>query len=185
MGNEQLTQIDAFTLREEIATGRQSVTDVLEASLQQIGATEESVQAWEFLDEQHARGQAGALTAYRDSGRSLGSLHGIPVGIKDIFDTADQPTRNGNALDDARQTEKDATVVTRLRAAGALIMGKTVTAECAYLAPGKTRNPFNLEHTPGGSSSGSAAAVAAGMVPCAIGTQTGGSIIRPAGLIAV
>jgi len=180
MGNEQLTQIDAFTLREEIATGRQSVADVLEASLQQIGATEESVQAWEFLDEQHARGQAGALAAYRDSGRALGSLHGIPVGIKDIFDTADQPTKNGNALDSARQTEKDATVVARLRAAGALIMGKTVTAECAYLAPGKTRNPFNPEHTPGGSSSGSAAAVAAGMVPCAIGTQTGGSIIRPA-----
>ena len=109
-----------------------------------------------------------------------GALHGLPVGVKDIIDTADMPTEDGTVLHAGRQPRYDATVVERLRAAGAIILGKTVTTELATYAPGKTRNPHNPEHTPGGSSSGSAAAVAAHMVPVAIGTQTNGSVIRPA-----
>ncbi len=114
------------------------------------------------------------------AGRPVGSLHGVPVGIKDIFDTFDMPTENGTILHAGRNPNEDATVVKLLRSAGAIIMGKTVTTELATYNPGKTKNPHNLECSPGGSSSGSAAAVAANMVPLAIGTQTNGSIIRPA-----
>ena len=118
-------------------------------------------------------------------GRSTGPLHGVPVGIKDIIDTADMPTENGSVLHAGRTPSYDATVVSTLRAAGAVIMGKTVTTEFAAYAPGKTRNPHNSAHTPGGSSSGSAAAVAAGMVPVALGSQTNGSVIRPASFCGV
>jgi Asp-tRNA(Asn)/Glu-tRNA(Gln) amidotransferase A subunit family amidase len=104
----------------------------------------------------------------------------VPVGVKDIFDTADMPTENGSPLHAGRTPSRDAAVVAMLRAAGAVIMGKTVTTEFAYFSPGKTCNPHNVEHTPGGSSSGSAAAVAASMVPIALGSQTNGSTIRPA-----
>jgi Asp-tRNA(Asn)/Glu-tRNA(Gln) amidotransferase A subunit family amidase len=110
----------------------------------------------------------------------VGALHGVPVGLKDIIDTCDMPTENGSVLHAGRTPSRDAGVTTRLRAAGAVIMGKTVTTEFATRAPGKTRNPHHPGHTPGGSSSGSAAAVAAGMVPLALGSQTGGSTIRPA-----
>lgn len=170
----------ASALREEIAGGHRSASDVVASCLESIQQSDNRVQAWTYLDPEHAKAQAGALDALRQSGRPVGSLHGVPVGIKDIIDTADQPTQNGTTIDSGRQPGRDATVVARLRAAGAVILGKTVTAECAYLAPGKTRNPHDPERTPGGSSSGSAAAVASGMVPCAIGTQTGGSVIRPA-----
>jgi Asp-tRNA(Asn)/Glu-tRNA(Gln) amidotransferase A subunit family amidase len=109
----------------------------------------------------------------------------IPVGIKDIIDTCDMPTEDGTVLHAGRTPAHDATVVSMLRASGAVILGKTVTTECAYFSPGKTRNPHNPEHTPGGSSSGSAAAVAAGMVPLALGSQTNGSTIRPAAFCGV
>ena len=138
------------------------------------------VQAWTFLDPDHALAQARAADDARLSGAPTGLLHGIPVGIKDILDTADMPTENGSVLHAGRTPSRDAHAVTRLRAEGAVIMGKTVTTEFATRAPGKTRNPHNPAHTPGGSSSGSAAAVAAGMVPLALGSQTGGSTIRPA-----
>jgi Asp-tRNA(Asn)/Glu-tRNA(Gln) amidotransferase A subunit family amidase len=120
------------------------------------------------------------LDAARRAGRPTGPLHGLPVALKDVIDTAKVPTQNGTALDEGRVPERDAALVERLRAAGAIIIGKTVTAELAFLHPGKTRNPHDPARTPGGSSSGSAAAVAAGMVPLAVGTQTGGSVIRPA-----
>ena len=107
-------------------------------------------------------------------------MHGVPVGVKDIFDTRGLTTENGTVLDAGRQPTEDCTVVNLLREAGAVIMGKTVTTELAVFHPGKTRNPRNPRHTPGGSSSGSAAAVAAGMVPLAVGSQTIGSVIRPA-----
>ena len=110
----------------------------------------------------------------------MGALHGLPVGIKDIIDTADYPTERGTVLHQGRRPERDATLVSLLKEAGAIILGKTVSTEMAVYSPGKTRNPHNLEHTPGGSSSGSAAAVAAAMVPFAVGTQTNGSVIRPA-----
>ncbi len=115
-----------------------------------------------------------------DRGAIRGPLHGLPVGVKDIFDTADLPTEYGSPIYKGHQPEVDAAVIAQTRAAGGLIFGKTVTTEFATFPPGKTRNPHNAEHTPGGSSSGSAAAVGAGMVPVAFGTQTVGSTIRPA-----
>ena len=137
------------------------------------------MQAWTFLDPDHAMAQARAADDWRLSGRPLGALHGVPVGLKDIIDTADMPTENGSVLHAGRMPSRDAAVTERVRAAGAIVMGKTVTTEFATRTPGKTRNPHHPGHTPGGSSSGSAAAVAAGMVPLALGSQTGGSIIRP------
>jgi Asp-tRNA(Asn)/Glu-tRNA(Gln) amidotransferase A subunit family amidase len=143
------------------------------------------VQAWAFLDREHAMRQAKAADEHRQHGRSLGPLHGVPIGVKDIFDTGDMPTELGSPLWAGRTPRRDAAAVARLRAAGAVIMGKTVTTEYAYFNPGKTRNPHDPERTPGGSSSGSAAAVAAHMVPGAIGSQTDGSVIRPAAFCGV
>ena len=156
-----------------------------EACLARVREVDADVQAWAYLDPEHALAQARACDAARREGRPTGPLHGVPVGIKDIVDTADMPTEDGTVLHAGRMPDHDATVVTMLREAGAVIMGKTVTTELATFAPGKTRNPHNVRHTPGGSSSGSAAAVAAGMVPLAIGTQTNGSVIRPASFCGV
>jgi Asp-tRNA(Asn)/Glu-tRNA(Gln) amidotransferase A subunit family amidase len=175
-----LADLSALAARQRIADGALSAVELTVACLRRIATCEDAVQAWSSLDEGYALSQAERLDAYRQTGRPLGPLHGLPVGIKDIIDTRDLPTENGNALDAGRRPGEDAWLVARLRAAGAVILGKTVTTECAYLAPAKTRNPHNLAHTPGGSSSGSAAAVASGMVPFAVGTQTGGSVIRPA-----
>jgi Asp-tRNA(Asn)/Glu-tRNA(Gln) amidotransferase A subunit family amidase len=157
-----------------------SSEQLVEACLARINEIDARVQAWAFLDPAHALGQARAADERRLSGAPIGPLHGVPVAVKDIFDTADMPTEYGSALFAGRTPSRDATTVSMLRAAGALILGKTVTTEFAYFAPGKTRNPYNPEHTPGGSSSGSAAAVSANMVPLAIGSQTNGSTIRPA-----
>jgi len=150
-----------------------------------IRELEPRVQAWAFLDEDHALAQARAADDLKRTGAPIGPLHGVPVGIKDIFDTADLPTERGSALCAGRTPSRDAAAVALLRAAGAVILGKTVTTEFASAAPGKTRNPHDPERTPGGSSSGSAAAVAAGMVPLAIGSQTNGSVIRPAAFCGV
>jgi Asp-tRNA(Asn)/Glu-tRNA(Gln) amidotransferase A subunit family amidase len=163
-----------------VRDGVVSSTQLVQACLDRVAAVDADVQAWAFLDPEHALTQARAADEARLSGRPIGALHGVPVGIKDIIDTADMPTEHGSALYAGRTPSRDAAVVARLRAAGAVIMGKTVTTEFATRAPGKTRNPHNRAHTPGGSSSGSAAAVAAGMVPLALGSQTGGSTIRPA-----
>jgi Asp-tRNA(Asn)/Glu-tRNA(Gln) amidotransferase A subunit family amidase len=163
-----------------IRDGMISSEELIEACLARIREVDPQVEAWTFLDSDYALAQARALDELRLSGRSIGPLHGIPVGVKDIFDTADMPTENGSVIHAGHTPSRDATVVSRLRAAGAVIMGKTVTTEFAYFSPGKTRNPHNREHTPGGSSSGSAAAVAANMVPLALGSQTNGSTIRPA-----
>ncbi|MBM3384791.1 MAG: amidase, partial [Betaproteobacteria bacterium] len=163
-----------------IGRGRLSSEELVQDCLARIRDLEPQVQAWTFLDEDHALAQAKAADERRREGLATGPLHGIPVGVKDIIDTGDMPTENGSPLFAGRTPREDAAVVAKLRAAGAVILGKTVTTECAYRHPGKTRNPHNPEHTPGGSSSGSAAAVAAGMVPLALGTQTNGSVIRPA-----
>jgi Asp-tRNA(Asn)/Glu-tRNA(Gln) amidotransferase A subunit family amidase len=164
----------------DIREGRLTSDELVTACLERIRSLEPKVQAWHFLDEKHALAQARALDERKRSGEPIGPLHGVPVGLKDIIDTADMPTENGTVLHKARTPREDAAVVKMLRAAGAVILGKTVTTECAYFNPGKTRNPHNPEHTPGGSSSGSAAAVGAGMVPLALGSQTAGSVIRPA-----
>src|SRR5262245_13056731 len=163
-----------------IRDGIISSEQIVEACLARIREVDGDVQAWAFLDPDYALWQARAADAKRLEGKPTGPLHGVPIGIKDIFDTADMPTENGSPLHAGRTPSRDATTVAMLRAAGAAIMGKTVTTEFAYFSPGKTRNPYNLEHTPGGSSSGSAAAVATEMVPLALGSQTNGSTIRPA-----
>ncbi|MBI1736013.1 MAG: amidase [Candidatus Rokubacteria bacterium] len=157
-----------------------SAGDLVRACLDRIDAVDADVQAWAYLDPEHALAQARAADGMLAAGAPLGPLHGVPVGVKDIIDTADMPTENGTVLHAGREPREDATVVAALRAAGAVILGKTVTTELAVYAPGKTRNPHDPRRTPGGSSSGSAAAVAASMVPGAIGTQTNGSVIRPA-----
>ncbi|HUJ00846.1 MAG TPA: amidase [Usitatibacter sp.] len=176
----KLVQLGAVEAAAAIRAGEISSEEIVDACLARIEEIEESVQAWAFVDAAHARQQARAADAARRAGKPIGALHGIPVGIKDIIDTADMPTQDGTVLHAGRRPHRDATVVSRLRAAGAVILGKTVTTELAVYAPGKTRNPHDLSRTPGGSSSGSAAAVATGMVPLALGTQTNGSVIRPA-----
>jgi Asp-tRNA(Asn)/Glu-tRNA(Gln) amidotransferase A subunit family amidase len=160
-------------------------TQLVEACLARVREVDADVQAWAFLDPDHALAQARAADEFRLSGQPIGPLHGVPVGLKDIIDTGDMPTENGSVLHAGRTPSRDASVVALLRAAGAVIMGKTVTTEFATRAPGKTRNPHNPAHTPGGSSSGSAAAVASGMVPLALGSQTTGSTIRPASFCGV
>ena len=175
-----LNLMSAIEAEEAILTGQATSEELVKACLDHIAEIEEQVGAWTFLDPDYALKQAREADRAQQSGRALGPLHGLPVGIKDIFDTMDMPTEDGTVLHAGRQPVADATAVALLRQAGAIIMGKTVTTELAVYAPGKTRNPHDLERTPGGSSSGSAAAVAAGMVPLAIGTQTNGSVIRPA-----
>ena len=157
-----------------------SSEQLVEACLARVREADALVQAWTFLDPDYALAQARALDQLRLEGKPIGPLHGVPIAIKDIFDTADMPTENGSVIYAGRTPSRDATAIALLRAAGAVIMGKTVTTEFAYFSPGKTRNPNNPEHTPGGSSSGSAAAVGANMAPLAIGSQTNGSTIRPA-----
>jgi len=146
------------------------------ACLERIKAREDVVRAWAYIDPKEA------LTRARERDRDTvrGPLHGLPVGIKDIMDTADMPTAYGSAIYAGHRPAADAACVALLRAAGAIVLGKTVTTEFATIHPGKTRNPLAPGRTPGGSSSGSAAAVADGMVPIALGTQTMGSVIRPA-----
>jgi Asp-tRNA(Asn)/Glu-tRNA(Gln) amidotransferase A subunit family amidase len=185
MPGEDLSLLSAAEGARRIGDGLLTSEEWVGACLERIRALEPKVQAWTFLDEEHALAAARAADERRRSGEPVGSLNGIPVGLKDIIDTADMPTENGCALHKGRTPRKDAAVVSMLRAAGAVIVGKTVTTECAYFCPGKTRNPHNLEHTPGGSSSGSAAAVSAAMVPLALGSQTNGSTIRPAAFCGV
>ena len=169
----------------DIREGRITSTELVGACLERIGEVDGTVQAWTFLDRDHAMRQAEAADRYRKAGKALGPLHGVPVGVKDVFDTGDMPTELGSPLWTGRTPRRDAAVVARLRAAGAVIMGKTVTTEYAYYQPGKTTNPHDPTRTPGGSSSGSAAAVAACMVPGAVGSQTNGSVIRPAAFCGV
>lgn len=158
-----------------IARGKASCEDVARDCLDHIFAREGDVQAWSFLDPDLVLKQARFL----DAATSRGPLHGVPVGVKDVIETFDMPTQMGSPIYDGYRTRSDASCVALLRAAGAVILGKTVTCEFAGVAAGPTTNPHDAARTPGGSSSGSAAAVADFMVPLAFGTQTGGSIQRP------
>lgn len=175
----------ALDLAAAIRDGRVTSLELVEALLAHIERHDGEIGAFAFLDPELARAAAKAADEHRYKGRPLGPLHGVPVAIKDIIDTSDMPTQRGTPLYEGRVTSQDARLVALLREAGAIILGKTVTSELAVLHPGKTRNPHNTAHTPGGSSSGSAAAVAAGMVPLAIGSQTNGSVIRPASFCGV
>jgi Asp-tRNA(Asn)/Glu-tRNA(Gln) amidotransferase A subunit family amidase len=184
-GDTELTALTAIEAAELIADGELTSEAYVGACLDRIAAMDGEVRAFAHLDPDAALAQAQALDERQRDGGPLGPLHGIPVGIKDIFDTADYPTECGSAALTGRRPTEDSAAVARLRAAGAVIIGKTVTTECAYFHPGPTRNPHDLTRTPGGSSSGSAAAVAAEMVPLAIGSQTNGSVIRPAAFCGV
>ena len=171
----------ATEIAARVRAGRESAAAACDAALGRIAETEPAVQAWCHLDAADAEDRARGI----DDAGPRGLLAGVPVAVKDIIDTADQPTENGTPLDEGRRPSADATVVRRLRAAGALILGKTVTTELACGAANATRNPHALSRTPGGSSSGSAATVAAGGVPLALGTQTAGSVVRPAAFCGV
>jgi Asp-tRNA(Asn)/Glu-tRNA(Gln) amidotransferase A subunit family amidase len=159
-----------------IARCETTCTAVLEACFDRIRSRERDVHAWSCVATEVAKKKAERL----DKTCSQAPLRGLPIGIKDIIDTADIPTEYGSVLFPGNRPERNAAIVNLLTAAGAVVVGKTVTSEFAYKSPAPTRNPANLARSPGGSSSGSAAAVASGMVPFAIGTQTGGSVVRPA-----
>ena len=185
MAEDKLTILSAVDAAAKIARRELSSEQYVGAYLDRIAARDRDVRAFIHYDPDHAIRQSQARDQEQREGKKLGPLHGIPVAVKDIFDTADFPTENGTKLDLGRKPSKDAEAVARLRGAGAVILGKTVTTECAYFFPGPTRNPHDFTRTPGGSSSGSAAAVAAGMAPLAIGSQTNGSVIRPAAFCGV
>jgi amidase len=171
-----LHELSATESAAAIAARKLTSTQLVEACLAHIGAREPTVEAWAHLDRAYVLAQAKA----RDAETPIGPLHGVPVGIKDIIDTADLPTEYGSPIYAGHRPGYDAACVALVRRAGGIIMGKTVTTEFAAFHPGKTANPKNPAHTPGGSSSGSAAAVADFHVPIAFGTQTAGSINRPA-----
>lgn len=163
-----------------IRSSKLTSVDLVQRCIARIDALEDTVRAWTFFDPDYALRQAHEADRLHRANAPLPPLHGVPVDIKDTFDTSDMPTENGTVLHAGRAPVEDAAAVALLRAAGAITMGKTVTTELAVYSPGKTRNPHDPSHTPGGSSSGSAAAVAAEMVPLTIGSQTNGSVIRPA-----
>lgn len=175
-----LIELGAAEAAGKIAAGNLTAEALMEAYLARIDARDGDVEAWIWLDRDRAMAEAREADRVLALGYGVGPLHGVPVAIKDIIETEDMPTQNGYVPHEGRWTGRDAAAVSALRDAGAIIMGKTVTTELAARTPGKTRNPHNPAHTPGGSSSGSAAAVGDRQVPLALGTQTGGSVIRPA-----
>ena len=171
--------LSALDLTARLEAGKLTPRAVVEMCAEAIAAREKDVGAFVTLD------LAGARRAADDARLSPLPLRGLPVGFKDIFDTADLPTQYGSPVYANHRPAADATAVAMTRQAGGIVLGKTVTTQFASLVPSATRNPRNLAHTPGGSSAGSAAAVAAGMVPVAFGTQTAGSVIRPAAFCGV
>jgi amidase len=171
-----LTRLSATEARKRIGERQLTATALAEAYLARIAERDDAIGAWQFIDRDLVMLQARD----RDSRPPTGALHGVPLAMKDIIDTEDLPTEYGSPIYRGHVSSRDAVCVATLRAAGAIILGKTVTTEFATFSPGKTRHPHNWAHTPGGSSSGSAAAVADWHVPVAFGTQTAGSILRPA-----
>ncbi|MGH8712662.1 MAG: amidase [Casimicrobiaceae bacterium] len=163
-----------------LASGALSCTELTRSLLDRIDATDGNVQAWAWLNRGLALAAAREADATRTSGGAPLPLAGVPVGVKDIVATAGMPTQMGSPIYADAMPAQDAECIVRLKRAGGMVLGKTVTTEFAFMQPGKTRNPWSAAHTPGGSSSGSAAAVALGQAPAALGTQTNGSVIRPA-----
>ena len=174
--SQPLHQWSAVQLARALATRELSAARLAAALIERCAALEPQLHAWAWFDADAALRQARAL----DGASASGVLHGLPIGVKDIIDTAGIPTAYGSAIHAGHVPAADAACVALARAAGAWVLGKTASTEFANMTPGPTRNPHDGAHTPGGSSSGSAAAVACGMVPLALGTQTAGSVIRPA-----
>lgn len=170
------TELSALEAAREIASGRLTSEALIQAYLERIAERDEAVRAWTHLDPEQALAEARA----RDAERPRSPLHGVPVGVKDILDTHDMPTTHGSPIYPDNRPSQDAACVALLRDVGMVVMGKTVTTEFAMRNPGPTRNPHDPERTPGGSSSGSAAGVGDFQIPLGIGTQTAGSVIRPA-----
>ena len=177
---ENLNTLSAATAAAGIRSKKFTSEELISDCLNRLNSREDDIQAWSYINAEHALEQARKADKYRNEGGSLGPLHGVPIGIKDVIDTEDMPTENGSPIYEGRRPQKDALCIAALRRAGAIIFGKTVTTEFANINPSKTRNPHNIQHSPGGSSAGSGASVADFHVPVALGTQTGGSVIRPA-----
>jgi len=169
-------RLSARAAAQAIAAKKLTSVELIEASLARVAEREATLQAWAFIDRDMALKAARA----RDAEAPRGPLHGVPVGVKDIIDTADMPTEHGSPMHKGNRPAIDAACVALVKRAGGIILGKTVTTEFASSPPAKTRNPVNPNHTPGGSSSGTAAAVADFQVPIGFGTQTAGSVVRPA-----
>lgn len=182
--NQDLHLLTATELVSAAVEGSVTAVEIAKACLARVAARDAEVGAFQYIDPDYVLAQAARLDEARVNGKPLGPLHAIPVALKDIIDTSDMPTENGLQHDEGRRA-RDASIVRKLRAAGAIIFGKTTTTEGAYYQPTRTRNPHNPAFTPGGSSAGSAAAVADFMVPLAVGTQTNGSVIRPASFCGV
>ncbi|MEM8775132.1 MAG: amidase, partial [Pseudomonadota bacterium] len=185
MSKTDLSLLTAVQAVDGVKDGRFTSEALVSACLERIERTEPAIKAWAHIDADAALSQARELDRMRAIGHALGPLHGVPIGLKDIVDTSDMPTECGTEINAGRQPDSDARLVEELREAGAVIMGKTATTEFAFMCPAPTTNPHDASRTPGGSSSGSAAAVAARHVPLAIGTQTGGSVVRPASFCGV
>ncbi|MDE0305979.1 MAG: amidase [Albidovulum sp.] len=179
------SSLTAFEAAKLIKSRKLKSVELVRSCLEKIKKNDAQIRAWTNYDSESALQQSAALDAISQACGPVGSLHGIPVGIKDIVDTKDFPTERGSPIFAGRRPDADAAIIDRLREAGAIVLGKTITTEFAFMNPAETRNPHNLTQTPGGSSSGSAASVAALHVPLAIGTQTNGSVIRPASFCGV
>ena len=176
----EVSSLSAYELSLKLKSGEISSIDLCKSYIDRIKKFEKDVKAWQFFDEKLLLEKAGEADDYRKSGKPLGPLHGMPIAIKDIIGTYDMPTECGTVFRKKKSSSQDSEIVNLLKNAGAIVMGKTVTCELAYIHPSKTRNPHDYSRTPGGSSSGSAAVVASYMSHLSIGSQTGGSVIRPA-----
>ena len=176
----EVSSLSAYELSLKLKSGEISSVDLCKAYIDRINKFEKDVQAWQFFDKKILLEKAEEADDYRKSGKPLGPLHGMPIAIKDIIGTYDMPTECGTVFRKKQSSSQDSEIVNLLKNAGAIVMGKTVTCELAYIHPSRTKNPHDYNRTPGGSSSGSAAVVASYMAHLSIGSQTGGSVIRPA-----
>jgi len=182
---DDLYRLSLVEAARRLASGEMTSEVYARGLLLRVRELDESISAWAWLQPAQAIERAREADQRVRAGRTPGALHGLPIGVKDLINVRGMPCGMGSPIYDGNMPEHSAEVVDRLTTAGAFVLGKTVTTEFAFLTPSKTHNPWNHAHTPGGSSSGSAAAVAAGFVPAAIGTQTNGSVIRPAAFCGV
>ena len=178
-----MNEIVNFSVQElidKISNSQITSVEICEAYIERINKFEKDINGWAFFDKELLLEKAKESDEYKISGKPIGPLHGIPVAVKDIVGTLDMPTECGTSIRKGKSYSQNAEIIDLLNSSGAIVMGKTVTTELAYLNPSKTKNPHDYSRTPGGSSSGSAAVIASYMAPLSIGSQTGGSIIRPA-----